>query len=413
MIKELREALEISLNELSFVLDVDVDQIAEWEKSNNIPEEIMKKLQKRYSKYFGKNDQGNQYFKKKDNGFKNNGKKTKLDKLFESQKNSVRKPVKSSKKHPKIILKKKKNNNETSKVKIKDTNGKEKIKTVSVKTKKINGKTSKDDVDIPADYLKSLIKNNNLSKKETDFSSLRDIRKYLKISQSELGEKLDINQRKISIWEITNAKLPKEIIEKISDTFNIPINDINHLIESDETTFLLENLPFTKSSFLFDNEIDSLDIQAVRKAFGHSLRTFAQEIGVHYQTVARWEKGNGMPKDYILKVIIDKFLNRISIKKLIDEGYDVSLKEEYAHWKNEMTEEEKEALQNINEVEVKDILDKKLEVLSMMESEGLEIDSITINSGKSITIKNSINNFQATIILTEEVKNSLKSLFDK
>jgi DNA-binding transcriptional regulator YiaG len=401
MIKELREALDISISELSFVLDVDEEQIKIWEESQEIPELIVNKLKKRYSNYFGTNDNGMSYLKKKDIFFKNNkDNSTKLDKLL---KKTVKKPPKKNKK---IVLKKKK---ETSNKPNPKNDNNEKRKRTIITKKEVTSEKKNDDLNISTDYIKSLINDNN---KEYSFSSLRDVRKYLKISQTELGDALDINQRKISIWEITNARLPKEIIEKISNIYDIHYDKISHLIEADESSYLMDNLPINKESPFYDNELDTLDIQTIRKTFGHSLRSFANEIGVHYQTVARWEKGNGIPKDYVLKVIIDKFLNRSKLKELMDKGIDVKLKEEYAHWKNDIEEEQSDDIsQNLSKNDVKNIIDRKLELLSIMMDEGLEIDNIKINSKKNITITNSQFNFKASLILSEEAKENLKNLF--
>ncbi|MFW5800159.1 MAG: helix-turn-helix domain-containing protein, partial [Spirochaetota bacterium] len=272
-----------------------------------------------------------------------------------------------------------------------------------------------DSIKLPSEYIKTLIKENKSTKEEDEheFSSLRDIRKYLKLSQTELGEALNINQRKISIWEITNANLSKEVIEKISAKFDIPFEKLEHLIESDETSYLIENLPITTNSPFYDKETDTLNIQVIRKTFEHSLRSFAKKIGVHYQTVARWEKGKGIPKDYVLKKIIDKFLNRESIKNLIDKGYDVGLKEEYAHWKYDNENEDIETLETgLTKNEMTKILDEKLELLKRMEEEGIEVDSVQINSKKNITIRSNKDNFKSIIVLTEDAKNELKKLFE-
>jgi DNA-binding XRE family transcriptional regulator len=174
----------------------------------------------------------------------------------------------------------------------------------------------------------------------------------------------------------------------------------------------MDNLPITKESLFYDKELDTLNIQVLRKTFGHSLRSFANEIGVHYQTVARWEKGNGIPKDYVLKVIIDKFLNRQELKKLVDKGIDVNLKDEYAHWKNDIEEAKTDKItENLSKNDVKNLLDKKLELLSVMMEEGLEIDSVNINSNKNITIFNNQFKFKASLILTDDAIESLKKLF--
>ncbi len=409
MIKELRKELELTTGQLSFVLGVDEKQIEDWEKSGNVPPEIVKILQKRFGDYFSKNDQGLSVLKKKEN--KDNNGTSKLDQLLQNQN-------KRHRKSKKIVLKKKKDTNtekkplngKTKNINVKKINP---TKTVTVKdnTDKEKSKEKLNGVNLPTDYLKSLIDNNNATK-TSEFSSLRDIRKYLKKSQTELGDALEINQRKISIWEITNAKLPKEVIEKISEKFYIPFEDIKHLIESDESSYLLDNLPITKDSMFYDKESDSINIHTLRKTFGHSLRSFANEIGVHYQTVARWEKGNGTPKDYILKGIIDKFFNRKAVKTLIDKGIDIGLKEEYAHWEKDLTEEEKIDLEkDIPDETVKKIIDKKLETMSLLEETGIEVDSVMINSKKSITIFNDEQDFRATLILNDDVLNELKILF--
>lgn len=421
MIKELRETLGITISELSFVLDIEEEQIREWEQTNKVPENILKILHKRYSQYFNKNDKGKTILKKTESKENNSNKVTvtKLDKLFQ---NHTTKKSKTTKNTKKIVVRKKKDNvsdniitqNEDKAI---ESNANNIQETTSIKKEKespnLNNRkavpikeNNNNEFNIPAEYIKSLINDN----KTESFSGLRDIRKYLKISQTELGEILEINQRKISIWEITNAKLPKEIIEKIAKKFNIELNLIKHLIGSDELKYLLENLPIRKDSIFFDKEIDSLNIQAIRKAFGHSLRSFANEIGVHYQTVARWEKGHGMLKDYILKEVIDKFLSRKSLKLLLDKNIDVGLKEEYAHWENDLENTDDFSLE-ISNSEVKNIIDKRLELLKILEEEGLEVDLITVNSNKSISLKSDKYNFCATFILNDKVKDALKKLF--
>ena len=112
-----------------------------------------------------------------------------------------------------------------------------------------------------------------------------------------------------------------------------------------------------------------------------------------------------------LAIIIDKFLSKNAIKLLLNKDVNVSLKEEYAHWENETEkDDETEKISNFSGNKLKNIIDRKLELLKVIE-EGIEINSITVNSKKNITIRNENLDFSATLILNDEVKEALKKLF--
>ena len=70
-----------------------------------------------------------------------------------------------------------------------------------------------------------------------DKEFLRYLRKYLKVSQRELAEKLNSNQQTISMVEAGNREIPKSIVEQIYKTLNIDYYTIRHTLNT-EVEFL-------------------------------------------------------------------------------------------------------------------------------------------------------------------------------
>lgn len=131
---------------------------------------------------------------------------------------------------------------------------------------------------------------------------IKKLRKLNGITQSKLGFLLGVNNTAISKYESGHVKLTDDLLEKLSDIFDVSIDYILHRTDipqshTDVSTFNTED----QCKLMGDR------IKQLRLSANMTQEEFGQKFGIVKSTVSLYENGKSTPNDQIKKNICEYF----------------------------------------------------------------------------------------------------------
>lgn len=140
------------------------------------------------------------------------------------------------------------------------------------------------------------------NEKESCMNRIKKLRKLNGITQSKLGFLLGVNNTAISKYESGHVKLTDDLLEKLSDIFDVSIDYILHRTDilqshTDVSTFNTED----QCKLMGDR------IKQLRLSANMTQEEFGQKFGIVKSTISLYESGKSTPNDQIKKNICEYF----------------------------------------------------------------------------------------------------------